>query len=99
MRAIRLSAVALVTVAAVVIAVSSASAATTTAAPAHVYATRIVDVTVPATHEVHSSFKITGTDSDGGIEIEPAGTLNGTFKIVFPAQGNFLGSSAEQSLS
>jgi hypothetical protein len=35
----------------------------------------------------------------GSVAIEPVGTLDGTFRIVFPAQGNFLGSSATRSLS
>jgi hypothetical protein len=34
----------------------------------------------------------------GSVAIEPAGTLHGKFKIVFAAQGNFLGSSGTQSL-
>jgi hypothetical protein len=40
------------------------------------------------------------TRSDrGSVAIEPGGTLDGKFRIVFPAQGDFLGSSATQSLS
>ena len=35
----------------------------------------------------------------GSVSVEPAGTLDGKFKIVFPAQGDFLGSSATHSLS
>ena len=35
----------------------------------------------------------------GSVAIEPAGTLDGRFKIVFPAQGDFLGSSGTRSLS
>jgi hypothetical protein len=34
----------------------------------------------------------------GSVGIEPVGTLNGTFKITFPAQGDFLGSSATRFL-
>jgi hypothetical protein len=34
----------------------------------------------------------------GSVAIEPGGTLDGTFKIVFPAQGDFLGSSASEYL-
>jgi hypothetical protein len=34
----------------------------------------------------------------GSVGIEPAGTLDGKFKIIFPAQGDFLGSSGTQSL-
>jgi hypothetical protein len=36
--------------------------------------------------------------TSGDVEWSLSGTLSGTFKIVFPAQGDFLGSSAEQSL-
>jgi hypothetical protein len=36
--------------------------------------------------------------SQGSVALEPGGTLHGKFKIVFPAQGDFLGSSARQSL-
>jgi hypothetical protein len=40
-----------------------------------------------------------GTGSTSGdVEWDLGRTLDGTFKIVFPAQGNFLGSSAEESL-
>ena len=39
------------------------------------------------------------TTSAGVIGSQASGTLSGTFKIVFPAQGNFFGSTAEQSLS
>jgi hypothetical protein len=35
----------------------------------------------------------------GSVAIEPAGTLDGKFKIVFPAQGDFLGSSGTQSIN
>jgi hypothetical protein len=35
----------------------------------------------------------------GSVAIEPAGTLDGGFKIIFPAQGDFLGSSGTRSLS
>ena len=35
----------------------------------------------------------------GSVSVEPVGTLHGKFKIVFPAQGNFLGSSATHSLT
>lgn len=35
----------------------------------------------------------------GSVAIEPAGTLDGRFRIVFPAQGNFMGSSGLRSLS
>ncbi|HTR95222.1 MAG TPA: hypothetical protein VMI73_26115 [Trebonia sp.] len=34
----------------------------------------------------------------GSVSIEPAGTLSGKFKIVFAAQGNFLGSTGTQTL-
>jgi hypothetical protein len=34
----------------------------------------------------------------GSVAIEHAGTLDGTFKIIFPAQGDFLGSSGTRSL-
>jgi hypothetical protein len=63
MRVIRLSAAAVVMAAAAVVGVTAASAGAATApasSPAHVYATRVVDVAIPVTHEVHSSFKITG---------------------------------------
>jgi hypothetical protein len=40
-----------------------------------------------------------GTGSTSGdVEWSLAGPLDGTFKIAFPALGNFLGSSAEESL-
>jgi hypothetical protein len=35
----------------------------------------------------------------GSVAVEPGGTLDGTFKIVFAAQGDFLGSSATHSLT
>jgi hypothetical protein len=35
----------------------------------------------------------------GSVAVEPAGTLDGNFKIVFPAQGDFLGSTGKRSLS
>jgi hypothetical protein len=35
----------------------------------------------------------------GSVSVEPVGTLDGNFKIVFPAQGDFLGSSATHSLT
>jgi hypothetical protein len=35
----------------------------------------------------------------GSVAIEPAGTLDGKFKIIFPAQRDFLGSTGRQSLS
>ena len=63
MRVIRLSAAAVVMAAAAVVGVTAASASAATApasSPAHVYPTRVIDVAVPATHEVHSTFKITG---------------------------------------
>jgi hypothetical protein len=34
----------------------------------------------------------------GGVEVEAGGTLTGQFKIVFAAQGDFLGSSATQAI-
>jgi hypothetical protein len=43
--------------------------------------------------------KSRATRANGGsVSIEPAGTLDGKFKIVFPAQGDFLGSSGTRSL-
>ena len=39
------------------------------------------------------------TDANGAIGLDEGSELSGTFRIVFPAQGNFLGSSANQSLS
>jgi hypothetical protein len=39
------------------------------------------------------------SNGSGDVALGPGGTLDGTFKIVFPAQANFLGSSAKQSLS
>ncbi len=40
------------------------------------------------------------TSANGGsVAIEPGGTINGEFKIVFAAQGDFLGSSSTRSLS
>lgn len=36
--------------------------------------------------------------TSGDVAWSLSGTLSGTFKIVFPAQGDFLGSSAERSL-
>ena len=39
------------------------------------------------------------TSGNGGsVAVEPSGTLSGKFKIVFPAQGNFLGSTGTQTL-
>ncbi|TVZ01911.1 hypothetical protein EAS64_31220 [Trebonia kvetii] len=39
------------------------------------------------------------TSANGGsVSVEPGETLTGKFKIVFAAQGNFLGSSATQTL-
>ena len=38
------------------------------------------------------------TASSGSVAIDVSGTLDGHFRIVFPAQGNFLGSSATTSL-
>jgi hypothetical protein len=38
------------------------------------------------------------SSNDGSVGIEPSGTLSGQFKIVFAAQGNFLGSTATQAL-
>ncbi len=35
----------------------------------------------------------------GSVAVEPAGTLDGKFKIVFAAQGDFLGSTGTRSLS
>jgi hypothetical protein len=35
----------------------------------------------------------------GSVGVEPGGTFDGTFKIVFPAQGDFRGSSATHSLT
>jgi hypothetical protein len=37
-------------------------------------------------------------DGFGSVALEPGGTLDGQFKIVFAAQGNFLGSSATGTL-
>jgi hypothetical protein len=40
------------------------------------------------------------TSANGGsVAVEPGGTLDGKFKIVFAAQGDFLGSSATESLT
>jgi hypothetical protein len=45
---------------------------------------------------VHGSGR---TSSSSSPAIEVSGTLDGHFRIVFPAQGDFLGSSATTSLS
>jgi hypothetical protein len=38
------------------------------------------------------------TDDSGNAAIDVLGTLDGQFRIVFPAQGDFLGSSGTASL-
>jgi hypothetical protein len=39
------------------------------------------------------------TSANGGsVSVEPSGTLSGKFKIIFAAQGNFLGSTGTQTL-
>jgi hypothetical protein len=53
---------------------------------------------LPAGGKAWRSLGSARTDGSGSVAIDVPGTLDGRFRVVFPAQGDFLGSTATMSL-